>query len=68
MVKESKRKKIREWMERDIGIEDYYGDIIVSQSFIRETFDLVKGNLEDLLKRYNELDRVSRSLLQASQS
>lgn len=67
MVKESRRKKIREWMERDIGIEDYYGDIIVSQSFVRETFDIVKDSLEDLLKRYSELDRIGRSLMQASQ-
>ncbi len=54
MVEESRRKRIREWMERDIGIEDYYGDIIVSQSFVRETFGIVKDSLEDLLKRYNE--------------
>ena len=67
MVKESRRKKIREWMERDIGIEDYYGDIIVSQSFVRETFDIVKDSLEDLLKRYSELDRIGRSLMQAGQ-
>ncbi len=63
MVKESKRKKIRNWMDKDIGIEEYCGDIIVTQSFVRETFDTVKDNLEDLLKRYNELDRATRTPL-----
>ena len=66
MVKESKRKKIRTWMEKDIGIEDYNGDIIVSHIFVRETFDIVKDCLEALLKRYDELDRAGRGPLQGT--
>ena len=67
LVKDRKRKKIQQWIEADIGIEAHYEDIIVSHSFVRDTFDIVKDNLEDLLKRYNELDRASRSPIQASQ-
>ena len=66
MVKESKRKKIRTWMEKYIGIEDYNGDIVVSQIFVRETFDIVKDCLEDLLKRYDELDLTGRGPLQGT--
>ena len=68
MVKESRRKRIRKWIEREIGIEDHYGDITVSQAFVRETFEMVKHDLEDLLERCSKLDKEGRGLPQANQS
>ena len=52
LVKEEKRKKIKKWIQQDIGIEDYYGDIIVSGAFVREAFGIVKGELESLIERF----------------
>ena len=40
MVKESKKRKIEQWIENGIGIEDYDGDIVVTRSFVKETFEL----------------------------
>ena len=36
------------------GVEEYLGFVIVSETFLRETVAMVKGELEDLLKRYKE--------------
>ena len=52
LVREEKRKKIKNWIERDIGIEDYYGDIIVSGAFVREAFEIVKSELENLIESF----------------
>ena len=60
MVKESKKRKIEQWIENGIGIEDYDGDIVVTRSFVKETFELVKATLEDLGARYNELNRAGK--------
>ena len=67
MIKVSKRKKIQKWIEKDVGIEAYYEDIIVNQSFVRETFNAVKEDLKDLVRRYNELGRASEDLPQGDQ-
>ena len=64
MVKESKKRKIEQWIENGIGIEDYDGDIVVTRSFVKETFELVKATLEDLGARYNELNRAGKGPLQ----
>ena len=52
LVREGKRKQIRKWIEQDIGIEEYYGDIIVSGDFVRETYEMVQGELESLIERF----------------
>ena len=52
LVRKGKRERIKKWIERDIGIEDYYGDIIVSGEFVRKTYEVVKGDLESLIERF----------------
>ena len=52
LVREGKRKQIKKWIEQDIGIEEYYGDIIVSGGFVRETYEMVQGELENLIERF----------------
>ena len=52
LVREGKRKQIKKWIEQDIDIEEYYGDIIVSGDFVRDTYDAVKGELESLIERF----------------
>jgi hypothetical protein len=52
LVREGKRKQIKRWIEQDIGIEEYYGDIIVSGAFVRETYEIIKGELESLIERF----------------
>ena len=59
MVTERKKKKIEQWIENDIGIEEYDRDIVVSRFFVKETFELVKATLDDLGARYNELKGAS---------
>ena len=49
-------KNIRTWIEQDIGIEDYYGEIIVTESFVNDTYYVVKGHLEDLIARFKDWD------------
>lgn len=38
------------------GVDELYGFIIVSELFLKETFKLVKADLEDLITRYKEWD------------
>ena len=52
MVNKQRMEKIRKYIEKDIGIEEYGGYIIVSRDFVEGTFELVKGDLEDLIERY----------------
>ena len=59
LVKEEKRKKIKKWIKRDIGIEDYYGDIIVSGAFVREAYETVKGELESLIERFKDWNNTA---------
>ena len=54
LVREKKRNKIKKWIKQDIGIEDDYGDIIVSGAFVREAVEIVKGELENLIERLKE--------------
>ena len=56
MVTKKRREKIKKWIEQDIGIEDYYGDIIISRVFVREAFEIVKGELESLIERFKDWD------------
>ena len=56
LVREGKREQIKKWIEQAIGIEDYYGDIIVSGAFAREAFEIVKGELESLIERFKDWD------------
>ena len=47
----------QETMKRIRGqglVEEELGFIVVSETFLRETVAVVKGELEDLLKRYKE--------------
>ena len=52
LVRELKRKRIKRWIKQDIGIEEYYGDIIISGDFVRETYEMVQGELESLIERF----------------
>ena len=52
LVREGKREQIKKWIEQDIGIEDYYGGIIISGDFVRKTYEMVKGDLESLIERF----------------
>ncbi len=61
LVREGKRKKIKKWIERNIGIEDCYGDIIVSGAFVREAFEIVKGELESLIERFEDWDSTAEA-------
>ncbi len=53
-VNPQNRKKIFKWIEQDIGIEDYDGELTVNGSFVRKTFQIVKGDLEDLINRFKK--------------
>ena len=59
LVREGKRKQIKKWIEQDIGIEDYYGDIIISGAFVRETYEMVKDDLESLIERFKDWDNTA---------
>ena len=58
-VNASMRVKLREWMKQNIGIEDYYGEVVVSWSFVRTTFEIVRDDLGDLIVRFKVADRSS---------
>ena len=61
LVREEKRKKIKKWIERNIGIKEYYGDIIVSGAFVRDAFEIVKGELESLTERFEDWDSTAEA-------
>ena len=56
MVGQERRKKILKYE----GIKDSYDYLVVSGSFLRETFALVKDDVEDLVARYREWDTANR--------
>ena len=61
LVREGKRRQIRKWMEQDIGIEDDHGQIIVSEAFVRETFEIVRSELEGLIKNFKEWNNTTEA-------
>ena len=64
MVKGDKRKK-RILSER--GVEDRYGFIVVSGDFLRETFEVVKGEVSGLTGRYGKWDKDNRASQQGQE-
>lgn len=61
LVSQGKRKQIKKWIKQDIGIEGDYGDIIVSGAFVRETFEIVKGELENLIERFKDWNSTAEA-------
>ena len=57
LVGQSTRKRIL----TNKGIKEYHVFLIVNERFLRETFDLVKEELEDLVARYKEWDTEYRA-------
>lgn len=49
-VGEDNKKKFKEWMKQNIGINIYHGDLLISESFLRKTYLIVKKSLCDLIK------------------
>ena len=64
MVKAEKQK---ERILSQKGVEDRYGFIVVSGDFLKETFELVKYDLEDLVSRYKTWDTAHRSSQQGNE-
>ena len=60
MVSKKKRDQIR----NVVGVDEWYGLVVVEESFLRETFVLVKSELEDLAARYKEWDTANKAGLQ----
>ena len=50
-IQKESRKKIEGWERSNTGILSYYGDIMVSEDFLRETYLTVNKALNDLLQR-----------------
>lgn len=66
MVNKGKRRKIKRWIREDIGIEDHYGYIVLSESYLRDTFEAVKSSLDYLIERYKEFDNANKPSRQAN--
>ncbi len=60
MIEEQNRKKMEKILKLD-GVKDELGFVIVSGAFLRETFTLVKDDLEDLVARYKEWDTAYKA-------
>ena len=60
------RERIRKWETKLTGIECDTGYVIVSEDFLKETFTLVKGDLEDLIVRFKAWDDARREQAQSS--
>ena len=61
MVNEKIRDKTQKCLGKGIGIEYHdIGYFIVYEIFLKETFRLVKTDLEDLVERYKEFDNSRR--------
>ena len=43
------------------GVKDEVGFVIISEAFLRETFTLMKDDLEDLVARYKEWDTATKA-------
>ena len=56
ILRADSRKKIRNWEKQRIGIENYNGYLVVDATITRETFNLVRSSLEELVERYKDWD------------
>lgn len=61
IVWDQTRKGVQELVSKNIGVQENGGYIIVNEDFLRETFMLVKGDLEDLIARYKEWDDAHKA-------
>lgn len=66
MVKKGRKTKIEGWMKKDIGIENRWGYIFVTEVFVKETLRIVQGYLKDLVQRYKTWDDYRNVPQQAS--
>ena len=57
MIEKNKREKIL----KIHGVKEELGFVIISETFLRETFALVKDDLEDLVARYKEWDTAAKA-------
>ena len=48
------RGKLGRWIGQSIGIREINGEVVVSEEFVEETFQIVKVELQDLVKRFQE--------------
>ena len=48
------RDKLGRWIGQSIGIREINGEVLVSEEFVEETFQIVKVELQDLVKRFHE--------------
>ena len=48
------RDKLARWIGQSIGIREVSGEVLVSEEFVEETFQIVKVELQDLVKRFQE--------------
>ena len=56
MLKAASRKKIRNIEKQNVGIENFNGYLVFSAEFTKETFDVVRSSLEELVKRFKDWD------------
>ena len=58
MIRSGTKKKIL----KNQGVEEKFGYVIVTEAFLRETFELVNEDLEDLVARYKKWDTENPAL------
>ena len=54
--------------KKKVGVKDYYGFIIVSGDFLKETFTVVKDEVTALMDRYTQWDKAHRASQQGNEA
>jgi hypothetical protein len=61
MLRDEQQKNIKKIENLGIGVEDFNGFIVFSGDFVKETFELVRSSLEDLVERYKVWDEAHKA-------
>jgi hypothetical protein len=54
VLRENAKKRILDWVEKKIGINLYWGSIVVDAAFLEKTFLCVRTSLLNLVERYKD--------------
>ena len=61
MIDKTRRERLQKYIEEGIGIKCHgIGYLVVDDAFLKETFQLVKSDLKNLVERYKKFDNARR--------
>ena len=59
-VKPKNKKKIEDWISSDIGVSETEGDLLISKTFLKNNYRVVKDTVHSLITQLNALSNEGR--------